>query len=172
MTRLAFAACVTACLGGPSSAETDLLHLTPTERAILGQEIRAVLLTVPELLPLDRPAPDAADLYAEAIDSDLARLKAHAEALFSRALPGFGPADATRTIALFTKPGCEDCTRAETDLRALSERHDLRVTLLDMEENKALADALQLDMAPSYVFPDQMLRGHIPPVVLERYLED
>ena len=46
MTRLAFAACLTACLGGPSSAETDLLHLTPTERAILGQEIRAVLLTV------------------------------------------------------------------------------------------------------------------------------
>ena len=41
-----------------------------------------------------------------------------------------------------------------------------------MEENSALADALQLDIAPSYVFPDQMLRGHIPAIVLERYLED
>ncbi|QEW27372.1 glutaredoxin family protein [Roseovarius indicus] len=172
MTRLAFAACVTACLGGPSSAETDVLHLTPTERAILGQEIRAVLLTVPELLPMDRPAPDAADLYAEAIEDDLARLKTHASALFSPNLPGFGPAGATHTIALFTRDNCPDCTRAETDLRALAKRHDLRVTLLDMEENSALADALQLDIAPSYVFPDQMLRGHIPAIVLERYLED
>ena len=171
MTRLAFAACLTACLGGPSSAETDVLHLTQAERAILGQEIRAVLLTVPELLPMDRPRA-APDLYADAIESDLARLKAHASALFSPDLPGFGPPEATHTIALFTKPGCEDCARAEAELRTLSERHDLRVTLLDMEENSALADALQLDMAPSYVFPDQMLRGHIPAIILERYLAE
>ena len=172
MKRVAGAALLAACCGGPSLAETDVLNLTPAERAILGQEIRAVLLTVPQLLPLDRPPPDAADLYAEAIDSDLARLRAHREALFSPALPGFGPENAARTIALFTRANCPDCALAVADLRALAETHDLRVTLLDMEENSALADALQLDMAPSYVFPDQMLRGHIPPIVLERYLAE
>jgi hypothetical protein len=31
---------------------------------------------------------------------------------------------------------------------------------------------LGLDMVPSYVFPDQMLRGAIPAIVLERYLSD
>ncbi len=163
-----------ACLAGPAAAGTDFSDLSPSERAILGQEIRAVLLTLPELLPRDAPGavPEAAEPYADEIDSDLARLKAHEKALFGPALPGFGPRDAAQTIALFTRPDCEACTRAEADLRALAQRFDLRVTILDMDENAALADSLQLDMAPSYVFPNQMLRGHIPAIVLERYLKD
>lgn len=32
------------------------------------------------------------------------------------------------------------------------------------------AERLGLDMAPSYVFPDMIVRGHVPPVVLERYI--
>lgn len=163
-----------ACLAGPAAADTDFSDLSPTERAILGQEIRAVLLTLPELLPRDAPrgAPEAEDLYAKEIASDLARLKAHRAALFSPNLPGFGPLEASHTIALFTRSDCPDCARAEADLRTLAERYDLRVTLLDMDGNSELADSLDLDKAPGYVFPDKMLRGHIPSIVLERYLDD
>lgn len=157
-------------LAASAQAETDFTRLTPQERRIFHNEIRAVLLTVPQLLPLAPPPP--ADPYAGAIASDLARIKAHADALFAPALPGFGPADAKRTIALFTTPDCPDCTLAEADLRDLATRHDLRVTLLDMKENSDLAKALDLDLAPSYVFPDKMLRGHMPAIVLDRYLSE
>lgn len=174
MRRFLAAALSAACLAGPASAETDFSDLTPTERAILGSEIREVLLSVPELLPPPRTrrAPSAADIYAEEIESDLATIAAHEGALFAPGLPGFGAADAALTVALFTGQDCADCTRAEAELRDLAQRHDLRVTLLDIEEHAALARALGLDMAPSYVFPDRMLRGHIPQIVLERYMAE
>jgi len=156
----------------PAAAQTDFTDLTPAERAILGNEIRAVLLTLPELLPEPgaRRAPAPAEVYADEIARDLDRIAARADALFAPGLPGFGPSGAAHRIALFTRPGCPDCARAEADLRRLADAHDLRVTLLDIDENAGLARALGLDMAPSYVFPDRMLRGAIPPVVLRRYL--
>ena len=45
-----------------------------------------------------------------------------------------------------------------------------RATLFDMDRDAALARDLGLDMAPSYVLPDRMLRGAMPSLVLERYL--
>lgn len=155
----------------PLWAETDFTRLTPAERAIFHNEIREMLLSVPQLLPRDLPKdmPEPAQIYAEEIESDLARIAAHEAHLFSGE-PGFGPQGAAHRVALFTKAGCAECAAAEEDLRALARRHDLRVTLIDIAAHPELAKALQLDMAPSYVFPDRMLRGHIPPVVLERYL--
>jgi hypothetical protein len=163
-----------AALAGPAPAQTDFTALTPAERASFHAQIRAVLLTVPELLPdtAPTPVPDPAELYRDEIARDRARLAAHGDALFSPDLPGFGPRDAAQTIALFTRPGCPACARAEAGLRALAPSHGLRVTLLDMDTHAGLARALGIDMAPSYVFADMMLRGALPPVVLKRYLAE
>lgn len=159
-----------AVAAAPAPAETDFTRLTPTERAIFHNEIREVLLTVPGILP-DAPAPPI-NPYADAIATDLGRIAAQSETLFSAEEPGFGPPDATRTIALFTKEACPACTRAERDLRTLAEQHDLRVSLLDITENAALARRLEVDMAPTYILPDRMLRGHMPMIVLDHYLAE
>ncbi len=155
----------------PAAADTDFTDLDPADRRILGHEIREVLLTVPELLPRDGAAAQPSP-YAAEIASDLARIEAQAAKLFAPGLPGFGPRDAGRTIAFFTAPDCPACARAEAELRDLAAAHDLRVTRIDMAARPDLAAALELDMAPSYVFPTMMLRGHIPPVVLRRYLAE
>ena len=156
------------------AGETDITAMTPAERAAFGRELRQALTAIPELPALARgrtPAvPDIGTIYADEIATDLSRIAARETALFGPERPGFGPADAAHRIALFTRSGCPACTRAEAGLRALAARHDLRVTLIDMDENAALARALDLDTAPSYVLPDMMLRGEIPGIVLERYL--
>lgn len=152
----------------PAGAETDFTDLTTTERAIFHAEIRESLLGLPDLA--NRIAPPPIDPYAGAVADDLARIEAQAERLFAKDLPGFGNPDASRTIALLTRSDCAACALAEADLRELAEPHDLRVTLIDMDANPDLAQALDLDLAPSYVLPDMMLRGHMPVIVLERYL--
>ena len=155
-------------LATAAGAETDFTDLTPTERAIFHSEIREALLGMPDLT--QRIAPPPIDPYADAVETDLARIKAQATRLFDPGLPGFGPRDAAITIALLTRADCAPCALAEADLRKLAKEHDLRVTLIDMDENPDLVQALELDLAPSYVLPDMMLRGHMPAVVLKRYL--
>ena len=158
------------CLAAPAGADTDFTDLTKTERAIFHAEIREALLGLPDLN--QRIAPPPIDPYAEAVESDLARIEAQANRLFAPGLPGFGPADAARTIALLVRPACPECDRATAELRDLAKTRDLRVTLIDMDANPDLAKALDLDLAPSYVLPDMMLRGHMPTIVLQRYLAD
>jgi hypothetical protein len=55
-------------------------------------------------------------------------------------------------------------------LRELAARLGLRVSLFDMGRDADLAARLGLDMAPSYVMRDRLLRGAMPAIVLERYL--
>ena len=55
-------------------------------------------------------------------------------------------------------------------MRALSDRLGLRINTFDMANDMALATELGLDMAPSYVLPDLLLRGAMPAIVLEKYL--
>jgi hypothetical protein len=155
-------------LAAPAGADTDFTDLTPTERAVFQSEIREALLGLPDLA--DRIAPPAINPYASAVEDDLARIKAQAHRLFAPDLPGFGPKDATQTIALLTRADCAACDKAEAELRDLAETRALRVTLIDMAENAGLVQALELDLAPSYVLPEMMLRGHMPAVVLKRYL--
>ena len=159
----------------PGLAETDLPPLSAGERAALGAEIRAVLNSSPALLSglsdqITAPVPQIG--YQDEIERDLARLDARKAELFSAAHPGFGPMDAPQEIALFTRKDCPDCERAEAGLRELAEAGNLRVTLIDFDKHAGLAEALGLDMAPSYVLPDMMLRGEMPTIVLKRYLED
>lgn len=143
----------------------------PMTRAPLGEAIRETLIATPALLaPLSAPEPAPINLYADDIARDLDLLAREAPHLFAPGLPGFGPEDATRHLALFTAPDCPDCAQAEAELRALAGRIGLRVNVFDLDRDADLAARLGLDMAPSYVLPDRLLRGAMPAFLLERYL--
>ena len=161
-------ACALALALASAPAAGEALFDAPG-RAALGAEIRALLLEEPQIIgrALAPPSP-----YEAAISDDMARLERLAPHLFDPSRDGFGPADATQHMALFVKPDCPDCRRAADDLRAMAQAHGLRVTLFRMDDaaDAALAAELQLSDMPAYVLPRMMLQGHIPPVVLERYL--
>ncbi|MFD1508799.1 disulfide bond formation protein DsbA [Lacimonas salitolerans] len=158
MRALGLAACALLGAGTPLVAQTDFTALTAAERAAFHAEIRAVLLADPNLVDraLAGPSP-----FADAVDSDLSAIDRHADTLF--------PDGAA--LAVFTSPDCTDCDRALEELAALAQELGVSFTILDMVDHGDLAAALELDMAPSYVFPRMMVRGHVPPVVLRRYLE-
>lgn len=161
---MGLAACLHAA--SPAIAQSDLAELTVAERAAFGAEIRQLLADEPEVIA-DALARLTAPGYAEAASADKDLIARHAAALFAADLPGFGAADAPVTLALLTASDCPDCQAAEADLRALAESQKIRVTLID---DPALAAALELDLLPAYVFPDMMVRGHVPPAVIEGYL--
>lgn len=142
-----------------------------TSRTPLGEAIRAALIASPDLLSglTSTPRPPL-DLYGDEIDRDLAMLDRAAQHLFDPDRPGIGPAGAPTRIAFFTRADCPDCATAREELQALATRMGFRATVFDMGRDAALARELGLDMAPSYVLPDMMLRGAMPSVVLERYL--
>ncbi|TNF12435.1 MAG: hypothetical protein EP320_12030 [Rhodobacteraceae bacterium] len=150
----------------PAWAQTDLTALSDAERRAFGAEIRAYLHAHPQVIG-DALSRLSAPSYAEAAASDKALISRHADALFGAGLPGFGAADAPVTLALFTASDCAACRAAEADLRALAETQPIRVTLIDDPD---LAARLDLDLLPAYVFSDMMVRGHVPPVVLEGYI--
>ena len=168
MTRavLTAAACALALGGGVARAEP---WLDAAGRAALGAEIRALLLAEPDIVDRALTPPTA---FEEAVTADMDRLARLAPRLFDPALAGFGPDDARLRIAFFTANDCAPCAQAEADLRALADSHDLRVTVFSVTDPAArnLAGMLELTESPAYVLPDMMMQGHIPPVVLERYL--
>jgi thiol-disulfide isomerase/thioredoxin len=162
ITRAGAALCLIASHGAAGPQMT---------RAPLGEAIRDALIATPALLvPLIEFPRAPIDLYAEEVARDLDLLAREAPHLFAPGLPGFGPEAATPRLAFFTAPDCPDCAAAETELRALAARLGLRVSVLDITAHDALAARLGLDMAPSYVLRDRLLRGAMPAIVLERYL--
>jgi len=160
-------ACAASSLALPAQADP---LFDPAGRAVLGAEIRALLLDEPDLIDRIVNPPSA---FAQAVSADISRLDTLAPRLFDAGVEGFGPAGAALQIALFIRKDCTDCAQAEADLLALQADHDLRVTLHRFDDNgpgAALAEALELSQAPSYVLPDMMIQGHMPPIVLKRYL--
>jgi hypothetical protein len=158
---------VAALLAAPASPQTAPMQ----SRAPLGAAIRDVLIDTPELLaPLTGTPPAPVDLYADEIARDRALLDRLAPRLFDPARPGLGPEGAPTRIAFFSRTDCPDCARAEAELRDLAERLGVRAAVFDIEAEAGLARALGLDMAPSYVLPDRLVRGAMPAPVLERYL--
>lgn len=170
-------ACVAGLLScGLARAETDLTQMTAAERTAFRAEMSAALRNMPELLILlgrapVAPSPD--DLYADDIARDLARIAAQEDQLFAPALPGFGPKGTPR-LAFLTTDTCKGCATAEAELRALAQARQIRVTRIDMTTAPDLVQALDLSGAgaPFYIFPDKMVRGPVPVIVLERYLQD
>lgn len=117
--------------------------------------------------------PGASDIYADEIAADLARITAAAPMLFDPARPGPGPAGAPVAIAVFVAPDCQDCAAALRDLAAIADRQGLRAAVLNVSSDPDLSllfQGLGLDILPSYVMPDRMIRGAMPGFVLERYL--
>lgn len=161
---MGWAVCLQAA--SPVLAETDLATLSAAEQAAFGAELRQFLSDEPEVIS-DALSRLTAPGYAEAASADRGLIARHAAALFGPDLPGFGAANAPVTLALLTASDCPACRAAEADLRALAETQPIRVTLID---DPALAEKLGLDLLPAYIFSDMMVRGHVPPVVIERYL--
>ena len=163
---LAAALCAVAPM--PMVAETSFESLTPTERAILRAEIRALLLFDPEIVQtaLTPPPPN---LYADDIADDLSLIRAHETTLFGENTAGFGPKAAAVTLAVFIAPDCPDCDATLADLRTLADTMSLRITLHDISGETARA--LSLDVAPSYVLPKMMIRGAMPAALLARYID-
>jgi hypothetical protein len=167
MRRVLTAASWAVLLSG-SIAQAEPLF-DAAERAALEAEIRALLLAEPEIVTRALTPPSA---FEEAVSADMDRLTRLAPQLFDPAREGFGAADAALRIAFFTSDDCAACVQAEADLRALVASHDLRVNVFSMADagTRDLAARLELTETPAYVLPDMMLQGHIPPVILERYL--
>ncbi len=159
-------------LAAPVAAAED--RLDAASRAVLGAEIAAVLAADPGIVARALAAPPGpADIYRDAVARDLDSIEKVAGQLFAPGRPGFGPDDGQRAmIALFTREGCTPCAQAEAELRKLAQEAGIRVTLLDMDTHADLAAGLGLDSAPSYVMSDRMLRGHMPAIVLERYIRE
>lgn len=155
------------------SAPVAAQRLDAASRAALGAEIAAVLAAEPEIVARALTAPPGpADMYRDAVAQDLDTIGQVSGRLFAPNGPGFGPKGQRATIALFTRADCDACARAEAELRALAKQAGIRVTLFDMDRDADLAARLELDSAPSYVMADRMLRGHMPAMVLERYISE
>ncbi|WP_319823603.1 hypothetical protein [Thalassovita sp.] len=158
---LALAALLAAC---PLwAAETDFRGLSMPERSALGHEIRDTLMADPELvLPAFSPPTPG---YKDAIDADLQMLTDLADQIFAAPIAGDG--DAPR-LALVTTPDCAPCADFRALLTGWASQGRLR--LYDLPLSSATATALGLDTAPSFVFETLIVRGDVPPVVLEKYL--
>ncbi|MDQ7070010.1 MAG: hypothetical protein Q9M48_04595 [Rhodobacterales bacterium] len=171
----AFLGCL---LGASAQAQTTFGALTDRERVAFGQELRAALRASPEivagvsdrqsLIPPPAPSP-VAQAYAQAVADDLALIGAHSARLFDPEQMAFGRKNGV-PVALFITRDCADCQRAQTDLRALANTVEMRVTLFDLTTESDMADALGIDSAPSYVLPNMMIRGQMPNIVMSRYL--
>ncbi|NKX46996.1 disulfide bond formation protein DsbA [Rhodobacteraceae bacterium R_SAG8] len=157
--RLALACCVAAF---PVAAQTDFGALTHAERRALGEEVRALLLAEPELAaPAVAPRTYAAEAYQEKAQADLALISSLTDQVLAGA-----------PIALFTGDDCADCDGALAELEEITDTYDITFTHHMMCDPASAALAAQLGMTdpPFYVMADRILRGHMPDIVLRRYL--
>ena len=157
--RLALACCVAAF---PVAAQTDFGALTHAERRALGEEVRALLLAKPELAaPAVAPRTYAAEAYQEKAQADLALIASLTDQVLAGA-----------PIALFTGDDCADCDLALAELEAITDAYDIIFTHHMMSDPASAVLAAQLGMTdpPFYVMADRILRGHMPDIVLRRYL--
>jgi hypothetical protein len=161
--RAAAAALCGLLLATPVTAGTDIHNLTPAERAAFGSEIRALLLDEPGIVGRAMRPPNYGALAAQdAVAQDLTLLDRLAPEIL-------GGAD----IAIFVAEDCPECDAAISELIDITEASAATFKLHDMADpgSRALGAQLDLTEAPFYVMADRILRGHIPPIVLEKYLK-
>lgn len=161
-------------LMAPSGAARagDTARLSEAQRQAIHAEIRALLLSEPTLVTgaLAASDPRTADPFADAVADDRALLDRLAPRLFGPDLPRIGPEGAPLRVALLTGPDCALCPRARAELAALAQDMGFQASLVATEADPGLMEALELDLLPAYVVGEIILRGHIPPIVLERTL--
>ena len=146
----------------PAAAQSDFARLSTAERIALGAEVRALLLAEPDIVGAAMAGPDyTANAYQDEARADLDLLAA----LSDQVLQG---AD----IAIFTATDCAECGIALSELQTISDSS--KATFIDHNmssiEGAALASKLGMTDAPFYVMTDRILRGHMPEIVLRRYL--
>ena len=157
--RLALVLCVATL---PVVAQTDFGALTDAERMAFGTELRALLRAEPELVAAAVTPPNyAAEAYQEKAQADLDLIAS----LTQQVLAG------TR-IALFTGDDCADCANALEALNTISNTYNVTFKHHVMSDptSAALAEQLGMTDLPFYFMPDSILRGHMPDIVLRRYL--
>ena len=146
----------------PFAAQAEGLDLSATERAAFRAELRAAILAEPEVVAkaLERPNP-VQSAFRQNVADDLLLIDSQRTAIL-------GDAD----VALFVRRDCTECARAVQELTTLSKTTGATFILHDIgtAEGAKLAETLEIDTAPFYVLPKMMLRGHIPQVVLQKYL--
>ncbi|MGH1355674.1 MAG: hypothetical protein ACRBBS_11415 [Thalassovita sp.] len=139
-------------------------ELTAAQRSALHVELRAALMADPELV---LPAFGDALSFQDAVTADQALLEHLTPVLFAENAWVSGPEQAP-AIALITTPEC-DCADSRDLL--LGWAQEGRVRLYEWPLSAPQLDPLGLDLTPSFVFSDMVVRGDVPPVVLEKYLK-
>lgn len=152
-------------------ADSDIRALTGAERSALGAEIRQLLLDDPALiLPAFAAAPPVlppqALGYQDEIDADLRMLRDLAVQIW--ATPLAGSASAPR-LALVTRPDCPACDAMQATLTDWAVQGRLHLFTLPLDSDAARR--MGLDVAPSYVLDTMIVRGDVPAIVLEKYLQ-
>lgn len=154
---------ITLSLAAPAAA-SELAEMPPAQRAAFEAELRAAILAngdvIAEALAGPQPARSEMQQY---IADDLSLLDRLAPTL----LEG-------NDIALFIAEGCAGCADAAQELDDLAKTYEIDFILHDLAspEAKAWAEDLGLSEAPFYVLPNMILRGHMPQVVLQKYLSN
>lgn len=151
--------CVLALEAG---AQTDFSAMTPPEQQAFEAELRDFLWAEPDLLADAMAAPDYATApYQDEARADMALIASLSDQILQGA-----------DIAIFTQPDCADCAIALKELTAISKGSDTTFMKHDMAtiDGAALAFKLGMTDAPFYVMPDMILRGHMPEIVLRKYL--
>ena len=140
----------------------DLQTLDPTTRAAFDSELRAAILANGDVIAKALAAPQPAQSeMRQYIQDDLTLLERLAPELL-----------AGHAVALFTAQDWDTCNTAVKELTEITKRYGLTFIQheLHMPQAARWAAALGLDAAPFYVLPEMVLNGHMPPVVLEKYL--
>ena len=164
-------ACLTA-----SVAQADVFP-SPDAQSALGRELLQLFLDEPEILQkaLYPPVVTADELYAEDIAADLERIGLEAQALFASNGPIIGDPTGPVMMALFIDDTCDDCDLASDELTTVLQKLGSAARVFDLSKDpnaQAIMDRLTLDTVPAYVMSDRMIRGHMPPFVIERYLSE
>lgn len=146
-------------------AQTDLTAMSAAERAAFHAELRAYLLAHPEVVEQALTSAQPGGYAAEAA-ADRDRIAAMEARLFDPDLPGFG--DGPVRLAFLTG-ACAGCAAAQTELEQLAKRLPVTITVVT---DPALSKSLGIDTLPAYIFDDLMVRGHVPPIVIERYIHE
>ena len=87
-----------------------------------------------------------------------------------------GTQDAPVKLAVLMGAPCPSCQAAGAELGELAQAGAVRVYMHGPTDSAELAAVLGLETGqnaqwPVYVFADMVVRGHVPPIVLARYID-
>ena len=174
--RAVFAAALGLALASPAAPAQSLQELLqdPAQKRAFQRALHQLFMDEPQLLvPPSLPAPRS---FAAHAARDKALLKGLGPQLFAPGAAAMGPKDAPVKLAVLMGAPCPSCPQARAELGALAQAGAVRIYTHDPATSRKLAAQLGLETGPTaqwpvYVFHDMVVRGHVPPIVLDRYIE-